>query len=75
MQDIGLAIVKEAVERIHKGKVTVTSIPYKESEQSTIQIIDIEHETSFTIELERKKLDSLANLVYLREKNSDGQPS
>jgi signal transduction histidine kinase len=57
---IGLTIVKEVVERIHKGKITVTSIPYKESEKSTSQIIDIEYETSFTIELERKKLDSLA---------------
>ncbi|MBW2737781.1 MAG: sensor histidine kinase [Deltaproteobacteria bacterium] len=72
---IGLTIVKEVVERIHKGRVTVTSIPYRKSEQSTIQIIDIEHETSFTIELERKILDSLAKSVYLREKNSNGQPS
>jgi len=72
---IGLTIVKEVVERIHKGRVTVTSIPYKKSEKSISQIIDIEHETSFTIELERKILDSLAKSVYLREKNSNGQPS
>ena len=72
---IGLMIVKESVERIHKGKVTITSIPYRKSEKSISQIIDIEHETSFTIELERKVLDSLAKPVYLREKNSDGQPN
>lgn len=72
---IGLTIVKEVVERIHKGRVTVTSIPYRKSEKSTSQIIDIEHETNFIIEFERNILDSLAKSVYLREKHSNGQPN
>jgi signal transduction histidine kinase len=62
---MGLAIAKEAVEVIHQGKVFLKkSSPWRnimgDSRTSTDQVTDVEHETTFTIVLNREVLNSIA---------------
>ena len=62
---VGLTIVKEAIEGIHRGEVLLErSMPWRNvlNEPRTYpgEIIDVEHETTFTILLKRRILNSLA---------------
>jgi signal transduction histidine kinase len=60
---IGLAIVKQTIEDIHKGKVFFNSEPLKRinsrSGASIDNIVNVEYETTFTIELQREALNIL----------------
>jgi signal transduction histidine kinase len=68
---IGLAIVKEAVEDIHRGKVFLKSTLRKnireDSRTSIAKITDVEHKTTFTIVLNRKILRSIAESISTEE--------
>ncbi len=60
---IGLAVVKQAIEEVHRGRVFFTTSPVRSkggrSAISTNDVVDVEYETTFTIELQRMFLDSL----------------
>lgn len=62
---VGLAIVREVIEKIHEGKVTVMSTIRRNEVNETDSIVDKEHITTFTVEmcrhnLERKYSDNVA---------------
>ncbi|MEW6218360.1 MAG: HAMP domain-containing sensor histidine kinase [Thermodesulfobacteriota bacterium] len=62
---IGLAIVREAVENIHRGKILVESVPVREEPAGRTSETGpapgrVEHCTTFTIALDRATLANLA---------------
>jgi signal transduction histidine kinase len=62
---IGLAIVKQAIEELHDGKIDFESRPCNEQNLAltdTVEdIIDIEHNTTFTISMRRDLLNEILN--------------
>ncbi|MBW2741454.1 MAG: HAMP domain-containing histidine kinase [Deltaproteobacteria bacterium] len=74
---VGLAIVKNAIEVIHSGEILVESKPFgngdKKLLRSTGEMKDIEYETTFTIVLNRKVLNSLAESKASKESKNDEQ--
>lgn len=59
---IGLAVVREAIERLHKGKVLPVSEPPRRSQLGTTaeDIRNVPHKTTFTVTLWRGTLEGLA---------------
>lgn len=72
---VGLAIVKNAIEVIHRGEIVVESEPFRNGDKklrrSTSEMKDIEHETTFTIVLNRNVLNSLAESKASQESKDD----
>ena len=74
---VGLAIVKNAIEVIHRGEILVESKPFRNGDKklrrSTSEMKDIEYETTFTIVLNRNVLNSLAESKVSKESKNDEQ--
>ncbi|MFH1999798.1 MAG: ATP-binding protein [Planctomycetota bacterium] len=62
---IGLTIVKHAIEHIHEGEVRVKSEPLTGTPQGddAAAIANMLHQTTFTVLLDRNKLDKLAEIA------------
>ncbi|MEA1900674.1 MAG: sensor histidine kinase [Thermodesulfobacteriota bacterium] len=74
---VGLAIVKNAIEVIHRGEILVESKHFRNGDKkigrSTGEMKDIEYETTFTIVLNRNVLNSLAESKASKESKKDEQ--
>lgn len=72
---VGLTIAKEAVEGIHRGKALVETEYFKNGDKNpgrgTSELTNVEHETTFTIVLNRNVLNSLAESKASKENKND----
>ncbi len=60
---IGLGVVRQAIEDIHRGEVSCTSTPYRQHDAKEAPrgiVTNIEHETVFHVRLDLEKLRKLA---------------